>query len=190
MALISVVVLIGDEFKLLNRCINSLLNQTVEDIEIVLYVLNSDGGSCKGCWKVWGIESRVRVVCEEFFDFEAIGGKYVYLYNARMPRPLLGRGWIAQLALSKIVMMYHWFFWFFIWFSVLFFDWWVITFLFVHLIFCSLIHLISPSLVLYIRFKYFGSVILKYPSILLFVFGICGSLKYVVVRSNFLLRFF
>lgn len=44
MALISVVVLIGDEFKLLNRCINSLLNQTVEDIEIVLYVLNSDGG--------------------------------------------------------------------------------------------------------------------------------------------------
>ena len=58
------------------------------------------------------------------------------------------------------------------------------------LFFCNLIHLINPSLVLYTRFRYFGSVILKYPSILLFVRGICGSLKYVVVRSNFLLRFF
>ena len=61
---------------------------------------------------------------------------------------------------------------------------------FVHLIFCSLIHLFSPFFVLYVLFKCLGSVILEYPSSLLFVLGIWGSLKYVVVLSNFLLRFF
>lgn len=41
MALVSVVVMVDDEFKLLERCIESLLNQTFEDIEIIFNVSNS-----------------------------------------------------------------------------------------------------------------------------------------------------
>ena len=46
------------------------------------------------------------------------------------------------------------------------------TFLWIHLILASFSLLINPLLVLYFRFKWCGSVVLKYNSIMLFVFGI------------------
>lgn len=39
------------------------------------------GGHVRVVEKYRGIDSRVGVVCEEFFDFEAIGGKYVYFIS-------------------------------------------------------------------------------------------------------------
>lgn len=82
MARISVVVMVDDEFKFMERCIESLVNQTFEDIEIIFNVSNSNDELWKSIGKYERIDRRIRSVSRNAFDFERISGKYVYFISS------------------------------------------------------------------------------------------------------------
>ena len=77
----------------------------------------------------------------------------------------------------------------FIWYGLYLFLF-LSTFLWIHLILASFNLLVNPLLVLYFRFRWCGNVVLKYSSIMLFVFGfVLFFMNCVNVVKLFLMRF-
>ena len=62
---ISVIVPVYNVEKYLDKCVQSILNQTYENIELVLVDDGSTDGSSKICDKYGNIDSRVKVIHKE-----------------------------------------------------------------------------------------------------------------------------
>lgn len=72
MATISIIVPIYNVKEYLNRCVNSLINQTYKQIEIILVDDGSTDGSAEICDLLAKKDNRIKVIHKKMVDYQML----------------------------------------------------------------------------------------------------------------------